>query len=310
MKAIALSGGGDKGAFTVGVLKKLHEQGNSYDLLSGTSTGSLITPLLAVGAIGLLEKIYTSVSKDDILRRGNIFRGSFYDTTPLKNLIASNFTQDVFDGIQSRIYISAVCMNNKVLTYYTNDKDLKGCKKYDVEYIFDRDDLIESVYASCLQPVIMNTADIRGKAYCDGGLKEYVPIDCLIDAGAEDITAILTTTGDRHYEEVPERIDLKLLNAIGIFSGDVATNDLRLAQLYNDGINYIQECKDSVQRSTGLTDMDIEVLFTSYRNPFYEKKKLDLKIIRPDIELGGGLDFDTEKMKMMFKHGYKILTLK
>ena len=50
--AIVLSGGGAMGAFGVGVLSKLVERlpGLRWQIVSGTSTGSLITPFAALGA--------------------------------------------------------------------------------------------------------------------------------------------------------------------------------------------------------------------------------------------------------------------
>ena len=47
MRALVISGGGSKGAFAGGVAQYLMEvRGNQYDLLLGTSTGSLLIPHL------------------------------------------------------------------------------------------------------------------------------------------------------------------------------------------------------------------------------------------------------------------------
>ncbi|MCK5797226.1 MAG: patatin-like phospholipase family protein, partial [Deltaproteobacteria bacterium] len=40
--ALVVSGGGSKGAFAVGAIEVLRERGTDFDLICGTSTGSLI----------------------------------------------------------------------------------------------------------------------------------------------------------------------------------------------------------------------------------------------------------------------------
>ena len=64
MKALVLSGGGCKGAFQLGVLKKLQEENPEldYDIYSGISVGALNTSLLATGplkeTLPELEKVW------------------------------------------------------------------------------------------------------------------------------------------------------------------------------------------------------------------------------------------------------------
>lgn len=67
MRALVISGGGSKGAFAGGVAQYLMEvRGNHYDLLLGTSTGSLLIPHLALGKIRKIYDIYTSVNAENI----------------------------------------------------------------------------------------------------------------------------------------------------------------------------------------------------------------------------------------------------
>jgi predicted acylesterase/phospholipase RssA len=66
--ALVISGGGDKGAFAVGAIEVLAQRGYRYDIISGTSTGALIAPLVAIDDIDELVKIYTTSKKRDIIR--------------------------------------------------------------------------------------------------------------------------------------------------------------------------------------------------------------------------------------------------
>jgi predicted patatin/cPLA2 family phospholipase len=60
MKALVVSGGGSKGAFGGGVAQYLiEEEKRDYDLLIGTSTGSLLVPFLALTQLLLRIKYST-----------------------------------------------------------------------------------------------------------------------------------------------------------------------------------------------------------------------------------------------------------
>lgn len=316
-RAIVLSGGGDKGAFSVGVAKRLLEEGNEFDFYSGTSTGAMIAPLLAIGEIDMLQRIYTNVKKSDILKTDHPYvrlaaAGSMYDVSPLRNLLNNTISDSIYNRIMNsgkHIFLSTVSMNNMQITYFTNSDIIKGNSRYDVIKWRNRSEMIEAIMASSVQPVLMPTEKINGLTYADGGLRDFVPVDAAIDSKAEDISCIVTTTGKRYFDgnSFTNAVDI-LLKTIEIFSNDISDNDLRIARIYNDGIKYIHECKERIRRNSGLPPEVIETLFTSSLDPFYNKRVLNLKIIRPVNELGAGLDFDTEKMRYMFNEGYNMNT--
>ena len=49
MKGVALSGGGVKAAAHIGALKALEEKNIKFDCISGTSSGSIIATMYAIG---------------------------------------------------------------------------------------------------------------------------------------------------------------------------------------------------------------------------------------------------------------------
>ena len=53
--ALVISGGASKGAFAGGVAQFLCEQNKEYRFFVGSSTGSLLVPLLAIGKIERLK---------------------------------------------------------------------------------------------------------------------------------------------------------------------------------------------------------------------------------------------------------------
>ena len=61
MRALVISGGGSKGAFAGGVAQYLIEdKKRQYDILIGTSTGSLLIPHLAMRKVSKIHEIYTN----------------------------------------------------------------------------------------------------------------------------------------------------------------------------------------------------------------------------------------------------------
>ena len=67
MKALVISGGGSKGSFAGGVAHYLIEEAKKeYDILVGTSTGSLLISHLGLGKITKIRDIYSSVDQDSI----------------------------------------------------------------------------------------------------------------------------------------------------------------------------------------------------------------------------------------------------
>src|ERR1044071_9449952 len=130
MRALVISGGGSKGAFAVGALKYLMlERGLDFDILAGTSTGALITPMIASqgkAALAALETEYTTVTTDDILDgllAVRVVEGkpSFHGSKPLRKRITQHITRNVFDtlkGSKKRLAVTAVDLRDGRLVYF------------------------------------------------------------------------------------------------------------------------------------------------------------------------------------------------
>jgi predicted acylesterase/phospholipase RssA len=93
---LAISGGGDNGAFGAGVLVGWSESRTrpSFKIITGISTGALIAPLAFVGPEydPLLAEMYITIDQTDIFEKRPIVAGLFSDaladSRPLQNLIA------------------------------------------------------------------------------------------------------------------------------------------------------------------------------------------------------------------------------
>ena len=104
---LAISGGGAKGAFAVGLLLGWTESGTrpEFEIVTGVSTGALIAPFAFLGPEydATLKKIYTGISTKDILSERNILVGltsdAMTDSTPLLNLIQQYVTPKVMNKL-------------------------------------------------------------------------------------------------------------------------------------------------------------------------------------------------------------------
>ena len=65
-RVLVISGGGARGAWGVGVCKALLERYDGYRAVYGTSTGSLMAPMVLLQDIEKLEYNYTHVTQKDI----------------------------------------------------------------------------------------------------------------------------------------------------------------------------------------------------------------------------------------------------
>jgi len=104
---LAISGGGDNGAFGAGLLCGWSESGTrpTFKSVTGISTGALIAPLAFLGSEydELLRKIYTSVKPADIAKKRNILAAidhdAMADNLPLGGLISRSVGETLLSRI-------------------------------------------------------------------------------------------------------------------------------------------------------------------------------------------------------------------
>ncbi|OYU79239.1 MAG: patatin [Flavobacterium sp. BFFFF1] len=208
MRALVISGGGSKGAFAGGVAQYLLEQGHRYDLLLGTSTGSLLIPHLALGNVKKIHSIYTNVNMKKIFdinpfvvkrRKGveivtinhfNVLlqffrkRRTFGESHKLRKQIRKNFTRSDFNQLKAS--------NCNIVVTVTN------LTKSDVEYKaikdFEYDDFCDWIWISCNYIPFMSIATKDGCEYGDGGFSSLVPIREAINRGAKIIDVVILET--------------------------------------------------------------------------------------------------------------------
>jgi NTE family protein len=210
MRALVISGGGSKGAFAGGVAQYLlQEHGCKYDILIGSSTGSLLIPHLALGEVSKIYGIYSNVNMRNIfdispfvvkhkntpnetvnINHINVLKQflkgkrTFGESHRLLSYIKENFTQIEFAMLKSTACEVVVTVTN--LT--TNSVEYKSIK--DFEY----DDFCEWIWISCNYIPFMSLATKNGFEYGDGGFSSLVPIREAINRGATEVDVVILET--------------------------------------------------------------------------------------------------------------------
>jgi hypothetical protein len=105
---LAISGGGDNGAYGAGFLNGWTASGKrpEFKVVTGVSTGALIAPFAFLGPKYdfVLERVYTQTSQKDIFKKRGMIKGALFgdamaDTRPLAEVIASYVNQQLLDEI-------------------------------------------------------------------------------------------------------------------------------------------------------------------------------------------------------------------
>src|SRR5215831_2836743 len=104
---LALSGGGDNGAFGAGFLNGWTAAGTrpKFKLVTGISTGALIAPFAFLGPAydNHLKALFTTTSSHEILETRSLIGGltsdAMADTAPLRRLIGKHIDRAMLDAI-------------------------------------------------------------------------------------------------------------------------------------------------------------------------------------------------------------------
>jgi NTE family protein len=318
-RALVISGGGSRGAFAVGVLSALKVQfpNFSFDVLVGTSTGSLIVPLAAQQRLDLLLQLYTTVHTKDIVLGGNLAARllndiSLFDASPLGRLI-EKFYDDPFCtalfGSGKEVFICTTCLQTSETVVFCTQNPPQST--HQILHLNNFGEFRRSVFASACQPVFMQPVEvILGQRplmqFVDGGVREIIGIQIAIDAGADEIFAISLSHPDpgndgKDYEKA---IDI-LLKTLDIYSLDVGTNNVKMPLLYAQALAYIDEVKQKMAAS-GIPANQINGFFDIPDYSLFQRAPVKIRLIYPNAPLGGGeggLQFDPNEMKGMVAKG-------
>ena len=220
MRALVISGGGSKGAFAGGVAQYLMEvEKRNYDILVGTSTGSLLIPHLALNNLGKLYDIYTNVNQLSIFslnpfivrKKGDreyvsinflasilqFIKGkrTFGESKALRRTVRRNFTIEEYRQI----------LKNKSEVVVTVSNLSKNRVEYKCIKDFSYEEFCDWIWISCNYIPFMSLAKKDG---C------VVPIQEAIRRGATEIDAIILESENMERNKVLGKNPFSLMLSI------------------------------------------------------------------------------------------------
>ena len=214
--AVVLCGGGAMGTIHIGALKVLEEAGIPIDMVTGTSMGSIIGGMYAVGYNAAdIESIVNSMDWGDILRDRLSMRSQTLDERERQNIYLFDYRL-FLDSSKDTLAGGLIRGTNveKTLRHYLRQPeeiDFKqlprpfGCIATDLitdsEVVLDHGSLAKSIRASMAVPGVFAPVRMDPYILVDGGTKNNFPADLARKMGADIVIGVLTDLGlnDKYY---------------------------------------------------------------------------------------------------------------
>jgi NTE family protein len=166
----------------IGALKARESSLADIREISGSSAGAILALFLAVG-MSVDEILDASLSLDIPtfvkIRLGSFFnKFGFVDMGPIrKKLVEICGGDPTFNELETRIYISAFCLNTTETVYFSKDThpDMK---------------VIDAVCMSMAVPFIFACGKYEDRMYVDGGTKEEFPLTPFLDKKPHEVMCV------------------------------------------------------------------------------------------------------------------------
>ncbi|MEI8175685.1 MAG: patatin-like phospholipase family protein [Candidatus Omnitrophota bacterium] len=170
--ALVLSGGSARGLAHLGAIKVFKEEGITFDLIVGSSIGSLVGAVYALDCpLDEILKIALRTSANDIIDV-TLSRMGLVEGNKLEALIRAAVGGRTFADVKIPLAIATV--------------DIETGE----EVCFTSGDLVKVIKASCSLPGIFKPVEIDGRLLMDGGIKHHLPTGIAKKIGADHTVAI------------------------------------------------------------------------------------------------------------------------
>ena len=273
--AVVLSGGGAKGMAHIGVLKVLEKAGIPVDIVTGTSMGSIIGGLYAIGynahALDSMVRVqdWTYVISD----RENLRHQSLTDRRKQNTYF---FTTGMTIGKRDRNAGGFIKGKNlaelfqQLCTGYTDSLDFTrdlpipfACVATNIidnsEVDFHSGRLAQAMRASMTIPAAFSPVRIGDMVLVDGGLKNNYPADIARQMGADIIIGVTVQGAPKVAEDMG--------GTMSIISQIVDVN-----------------CKNKYEENLAITDMHFQVDTKGYGSASFTAAAIDTLIRRGEEE--------------------------
>jgi NTE family protein len=203
---LALSGGGARGAAHIGVLKVLEEHRIPIDYIAGTSMGSIVGGLYAMGmSADELEAVISEVDWADAFvdrppRKDRSFRRKRDDdlylvkNKPGVSLGSFNFPTGILDGQKIDLLLKKYTLSVSTVRDFDDLAIPFRAVAADIAtgqaVVLDHGDLALALRASMSIPIVFAPREVDGRLLVDGGITANLPIDVVREMGADIVIAV------------------------------------------------------------------------------------------------------------------------
>lgn len=199
---LVLSGGGARGFAHLGVMKALQEAGHGWDLVGGTSIGSVMAAFAGM-----------DLPVDEAIARAReAFRQNptgDYNLLPVVSLISGRRLRRIIDDGVHSVMGEGCGIEDLWKTYFCVSSNYSEAR----EAVLTRGPLAKSIRASVAIPGALPPVVLDGDLHIDGGTFNNFPTDVMAGMGAARIIGVnLLREGGRKYamDELPDGRKLAL----------------------------------------------------------------------------------------------------
>ena len=245
---LALAGGGMKGVAHIGAIKALKEHNIKIDYISGTSSGSIVAGMYAMGYTTdeMLEIFRTYSKKISYVSISNIIKliyGIFVEKRIIikslnngKNLkkfikeVCKNKNVSNINEIKRPLLIPSVDLNSGSVCIFSS-KDYRA--SYSNKILYEPNiNLYDAIYASCTYPGVFEPIQHKDMYLLDGGMRENIPWKETKKMGADKVLSVIFKTNIKEREE---------RNIFNIISGSIGLLSHELANYEIEGTDFLIE---------------------------------------------------------------------
>ncbi len=268
---VVLSGGGAKGMAHIGVLKVLQKAGIPIDYITGTSMGSIIGGLYAIGynahsldsMVRVQDWSYVITDKEDLRNQSISDRkkqNTYIITTGMTIGKRDLNAGGIIKGKNLAELFNQLCTGFSDSLDFTNDLPIPfACVATNIidnsEVVFHSGRLPQAMRASMAIPAAFSPVRIGDKVLVDGGLKNNYPADIAREMGADIIIGVTVQGAPKEAED--------LGGTMSILSQIIDVN-----------------CKNKVEENLAITDLHLQVDTKGYGSASFSQAAIDTLIRR------------------------------